>query len=305
MTGVARPTGGSVAFGSESTREVLRAACAQVGFSCADAELLRLGENALYRLVQLGVVVRIARTMMYWEDAKKEVAVARWLSGHDFPAVQPCDVPQPIAAQGHPVTFWRYIAGRPGVGSDIRNMGELLHRLHVTPVPQGFALPCQDVLGRVRRRIAIARVPDVDKSFLLSRCEDLDREVRKLEFPLSPAPTHGDAHIGNLIVRDGVPLLIDLERFSWGQPEWDLAVTATEYQTAGWWTDQEYQRFVEGYGSDVMSWNGFGPLRSTQEIKMTTWLMQNVGESVEIADEYTARMRTVREGERERSWRPF
>ncbi|MGH3801372.1 MAG: hypothetical protein ACRDTD_14795 [Pseudonocardiaceae bacterium] len=35
---------------------------------------------------------------------------------------------------------------------------------------------------------------------------------------------------------------------------------------------------------------------------MTTWLMQSVGESAEIADEYTARMRTIRDGERGRSW---
>ncbi len=305
VTGVAKPVVGSVAFGSESTRDVLRVACAQAGFSCADAELLRLGENALYRLARLGVVVRIARTMTYWEDVKKEVAVAGWLSGHGFPAAQLFDVPQPIAADGHPVTFWHYIAGRPGARSDIWNLGELLQRLHVTPVPAGFALPFENILGRVRRRVAIAPVPDADKSFLLNRCEDLDREVRKLEFPLSPAPTHGDAHIKNLMVRDGTTLLIDFERFSWGQPEWDLAVTATEYMTAGWWTDREYERFVEGYGYDVLSWNGFGVLRSAHEIKMTTWLMQNVGESAEIADEYTARMRTIRDGERGRSWRPF
>lgn len=48
-----------------STRDVLRAACAQAAFNCADAELLRLGENALYRLARQGVVVRISRLLNY------------------------------------------------------------------------------------------------------------------------------------------------------------------------------------------------------------------------------------------------
>ena len=41
----------------------------------------------------------------------------------------------------------------------------------------------------------------------------------------------------NLMIRDNQPIFIDLERFAWGHPEWDISMTATEYQTAGWWTD--------------------------------------------------------------------
>jgi len=38
---------------------------------------------------------------------------------------------------------------------------------------------------------------------------------------------------------------------------------------------------------------------------MTTWLMQNVEESVEIRTEYDLRMRTIRSGADRRSWQPF
>jgi aminoglycoside phosphotransferase (APT) family kinase protein len=185
------------------------------------------------------------------------------------------------------------------------NSGTLLSRLHSIPAPAEFTLAVEHILGRVRRRIEIAPVPDADKSFLLRRFEELDQELRNLRFPLSSGPTHGDAHIKNLMVRNGVPVFIDFERFSWGQPEWDLALTATEYQTAGWWTGQEYEQFSEAYGYDVMAWAGFDVLRAVHEIKMTTWLMQNVRESREIADEYRARIRTIRDGERKRAWRPF
>jgi hypothetical protein len=101
-------------------------------------------------------------------------------------------------------------------------------------------------------------------------------------------------------------LLIDFERFSWGQPEWDLSLTAAEYVTGGWLTRPEYQDFVHGYGGfDVMEWEGFAILRAVQELKMTTWIMQNINESQEIADEYAMRLRALKTGRAERPWRPF
>ena len=77
--------------------------------------------------------------------------------------------------------------------------------------------------------------------------------------------------------------------------------------TAGWWTESEYGQFVEAYGYDVTSWtDGFPILRAVHEIKMTTWLMQNVNESPEIAKEYEKRMRTIRgQAADPEGWRPF
>jgi thiamine kinase-like enzyme len=106
------------------------------------------------------------------------------------------------------------------------------------------------------------------------------------------------------MICDDRPVLIDFERFAWGQPEWDLALTATEYLTAKWWTDNEYSQFVDAYGYDVTCWTGFDVLRAVHELKMTTWLMQNIAESPEIAEEYQVRMRTLR-GEPSPGWRPF
>ena len=83
-------------------------------------------------------------------------------------------------------------------------------------------------------------------------------------------------------------------------------MTATEYRTAGWWTDAEYASFVEAYGYDITSWKeGFPILRAVHEIKMTTWLMQNVNESSDIAREYETRMRVIRGEENHEPWHPF
>ena len=294
-------------FSAAAAESVLGTACEIAELDAGGARLLRLGENALFHLPAQSVVVRIARTMDYWPDVVKEVAVARWLAGHQFPAAQVYEISQPIQVADHPVTFWRFINGRNGGRSDIAYLGTLLRRLHKLPRPTTFDLPGEDILGRVRRRIEAASVSSADKDFLLSRLGELAAELPRLRYPLSPAPTHGDAHVQNLMFRDGQPVLIDFERFAWGQPEWDLSMTATEYQTAGWWTESEYAQFVEAYGYDVTSWtDGFPILRAVHEIKMTTWLMQNVKESPEIAKEYEKRMRTIRgQAADSESWRPF
>jgi aminoglycoside phosphotransferase (APT) family kinase protein len=293
-------------FSVPAAEAVLATACEVTGLDGGNARLIRFGENALFHLPAQSVVVRIARTMGYWEDATREVAVSHWLASSQFPAARVYDVAQPIEVSGHPVTFWRFIDGREGESRDIALLGSLLRRLHELPRPTIFSLPPENILGRVHGRIEAAPVPSPDKDFLMTRFEDLEAEVSRLRYPLQPAPTHGDAHTGNLMIHDGQPILIDFERFAWGQPEWDLSMTATEYQTAGWWTDAEYASFAEAYGYDIMSWvEGFPTLRAVHEIKMTTWLMQNVNESPDIAREYENRMRRIRGEDTSTPWRPF
>jgi aminoglycoside phosphotransferase (APT) family kinase protein len=292
-------------FSAAVAEEVLVTACALAALDGSGARLLRLGENALFHLPAEAVVVRIARTMDYWRDAVKEVSVSRWLASSQFPAARVHQVAQPIEVSGHPVTFWHFIDGRNGGRADIAYLGALLHRLHTMPRPIEFDLPNEDILGRVSSRIDGAPVSPADKDFLLRRFHELTAEVSGLHYPLALAPTHGDAHVQNLMICDSQPVLIDFERFVWGHPEWDISMTATEYQTAGWWTEAEYESFVEAYGYDVTSWTeGFPVLRAVHEIKMTTWLMQNVNESSDIAREYETRMQTIR-GEAEPAWRPF
>jgi Ser/Thr protein kinase RdoA (MazF antagonist) len=294
-------------FGAADAERVLQVACTSAGIQCeGGATLIRLGENAIFRLPGDRIVVRIARTMDYWDDSKNEVEVARWLASQHFSAAQVHEVAaQPIAADGHPVTFWRFIDGRAGDREDLSTLGTVLRSLHELPRPVNFGLPHEDILGRVKSRVEIAPVPPKDKDFPLMRLDELRSALAHLRYPLRPAPTHGDSHTENLMIQDAQPVLIDFERFAWGQPEWDLAMTATEYQTAGWWTDKEYDEFANAYGYDVTSWReGFEILRSTHELKMTTWLMQNVEESADIADEYQVRMRTIR-GDRSQVWRPF
>lgn len=295
----------STEFSTETAFDVMRKACELAGLRSNDAKLIRFGENALFHLVDADVVVRVARTLDYWDDVVNEVNVSRWLAEQDFPAADlVSDVSQPLAVDDRPVTFWRFIHGRTGEPRDIATLGEVLRELHSLPRPTTFALPDEDILGRVSSRIAMAPIPDNDKEFLSQRFYALANQVADLRFPLAPAPTHGDAQNENIMIVDHHAVLIDFERFAWGQPEWDLSMTATEYLSAGWWTPDQYRAFCDAYGYDVTTFDGFDVLQAVHELKMTTWLMQNVNESADIAEEYQTRMRTIR-GEDHPQWKPF
>ena len=85
---VARPNAESTAqahpgFSPASTQRVLATVGEVLGLDTSDGELIRLGENALFRLPAERMVVRIARTMDYWADAEKEVAVGPWLASKE------------------------------------------------------------------------------------------------------------------------------------------------------------------------------------------------------------------------------
>lgn len=81
-------TSASAHFGSAVTWATAEVACEAAGLDATRARLIRLGENALFHLPGPNVVVRVARSMAYWDDAGREVAVARWLTRASPPSAR-------------------------------------------------------------------------------------------------------------------------------------------------------------------------------------------------------------------------
>ena len=286
-------------------RSVLTEACNVIGIDCADAGLIRLGENAIFISSPDDVVIRIARSMAAMPDARKEIAVSRWLGDTRIAVTTPLDIEQPITVQDRPVTFWHVITDS-GIVVTLPEMARILKDLHSLPVPDGLRLPALDMFGRVEQRITSAEaISDQARRFMLGRLGQLRTDYARLSFDLPPCAVHGDAHDGNFIrTPAGSIVMIDLERFAYGQPEADLTVTATEY-LAGWHSAEGYRAFADAYGYDVMQWSGFPVMRAANELKMTTWLMQNVAEDQEIADEFENRLASLHDDDAPRHWRPF
>jgi hypothetical protein len=294
-------------FSAGSTRRTLEVACGAVGVDARGAELLRLGENAIYRLRSVPLVARIARTVEYLPDIETEVAAASWLEAVEFPSVRlagPAE--QPVVADGRVVTFWELVSERTEYGT-VAELGGLLRWLHGSVPPSSLVLRELRPFSRVESRVSGADLAEADREFLRSRLADLRDRYAGLEFTLPVGPIHGDASIGNIIRResDGVAILIDLDGFASGPREWDLVQTAMYYERFGWHTSQEYEEFVQAYGFDVMTWPGYPVLRDVRELTMVAWLVQNSRESPKIAAEVSKRIADLRRGDGRRDWAPF
>ncbi|QHC32758.1 phosphotransferase family protein [Streptomyces sp. HF10] len=253
-------------------RAVLERACAAAGFDPAGAEPIRLAENAIWRLTG-GVVARIARPGQE-TSANREVRVARWLERSNVPAVRALGVEQPVTAAGHPVTFWRELPQHEN--GSVADVVGLLKLLHALPKPDDLNLGALDPFVRVTERIdAATTLHDDDRQWLRDRLYDLKGRWADRPTGLPECVVHGDAWVGNVVVTDEGPLLIDFERVSLGPPEWDLASTAVKLTTTGSVSRAEYTEFCAAYGTDVTEWDGYELLSGARQLRMTTYAAQH------------------------------
>lgn len=292
------------AFSASDLFPVLDKACEQANLSAERAELLRLGENAIYLLPDEQVVVRIARSVDQLPRMRRELCVARWLDAGGVPTVRPYDLgQQPIVASEHPVSFWHAVSGGPT--PDTADLARLLagfHALNDCPCD----LPAFEPLAKVMPRLEAATgVSDADRDFLGARCRELDERWRDLEFALPAGPIHGDAWTGNLLADREQVVLGDFEAAAIGPREWDLMPIAIAQSRYGLPADR-YQQFVDAYGGfDVTEWSGYPVLREVRELGMTTWLMQMIRENTAIEAEFQNRVTSLREGDFARAWTTF
>jgi aminoglycoside phosphotransferase (APT) family kinase protein len=288
-----------------NAQAALEAACYVAGLDATGAELIRLGSNATFRLRGRPVVARVGRAANRLAEARREVAVSRWLAHEDVPAIRALDVEQPVVADGRVVTFWESASDQVEYGT-VGELAVLLRRLHSLTSPADLELPSVAPFGRARQRIQAATMPDEDRRYLLDRCDQLAEAFNALTFELPPGVVHGDASVGNVIRdRDGNPLLADLDGFANGPREWDLVLTALYYENFGWHTAEEYRTFADTYGCDVMKWPGYQVLRDVREFLMVAWLSQNAGHDPEVAAELAARIEDLRTGASRHGWKPF
>lgn len=292
-------------FDVETTRATLAAACDLARLDPTGATLIRMGENALYRLASVPVMARVGRSV---DASRKELNVAAWLDAHPLPSARLADVRQPVSVTDMAVTFWEFIETvEPSATS--AELGAVLRRLHDLPGPIAFSLPEFEPMPKVKERLAKLDgvLPSHDLEFLLARKSELDEKYASLDFPLPRGHIHGDAHRDNLL-RDATTQkvrLIDFEDFAVGPREWDLCVEAIGYTAFGWITTVDYERYVAACGFDALRWSGFKVIRAIRELNMTTWLAQMWGHSEAANAEIARRVRDLRDEDAPREWSPF
>lgn len=286
---------------SQPSTAVVEKACVIVGLESMGAAVIRTSENTLWRLPG-NVVARVGRPFTE-RTAQREIAVARWLQSHDFPAVRPLEqIAQPTVVDGRPVTFWHELP--PHRQGTMSELGILLRSLHSLPPPTDFDPGVIEPLVRVRGRITNARMlDDDDRSWLLAREEELAARWSALPAVLPRCLVHGDAWAGNVAVTDdGTALLLDFERSALGPPEWDLAHSAIKYTSFGW-SPGEYEKLALNYGYDVTTeFPGFETLRDIRELRMATFALQCADEEPRFAAEARLRVDSLRGRRGPRPW---
>ncbi|MGI5146199.1 phosphotransferase enzyme family protein [Plantactinospora sp. CA-294935] len=287
-------------------RAALVEACLSVGLDPAGAELVRIGENAVFRLRRDPIVARVARSEARLPDTKREIAISRWLDTEGIPVIRALQVPQPILAQGRVVVLWESAADTQTYGTTAQ-LGEILRRLHSLTLPAELSMPPLDPVISARRRIArLTGLTEDDRFFLRARCTELGSAYQALTFELPSGVVHGDANVGNLLRgRDRQAVLADLDGFGYGPREWDLVLTAMYYERYGWHSREEYQKFAEAYGYDLLQADCYRTLANLRELIMVAWLAQNAFHDPKAMNELTKRLATLRTGTGRRDWQPF
>lgn len=277
----------------------MRTAAAQVGVDARDARLIRLAENAIYRLPD-GVVARVSRPGQS-ATAAKEVAVSAWLAERDFPVVRARhDLPNPVLVETRAVTFWEelpeHVAGSPA------DIGSVLRRLHAMD-PGGLDLPATDPFVQMEPRImSLAFLSDADRAWMLTRLAALRTAYADRTWDAPDTLVHGDPWAGNVVRTATGPVLLDLERFSTGPRECDLTVVAAGYTSYGLLTADAWRELVDAYGADVTTSPGYPLLRDIRELRVTTYAGQVALDHPQAVDQTRHRLRCLQGTRGPRPW---
>ncbi|MEV6526578.1 aminoglycoside phosphotransferase family protein [Longispora sp. NPDC051575] len=278
------------------TLGVLGLACARVGLPVDGVVLLRAGENELYR-VRPGVVARVSRPGLF-AVAVKEVAVSRWLTDQRLPVVE--SLADPVEVADRAVTFWRELPAHD-YGTTEQVAG-VLRQLHTLPAPTW--LPALDPLTGLRDRLQQATtLAAPDRRWLLDHVDRLTTAYADLPAGLPDGPLHGDAWAGNIVSTAAGPVILDLERFAVGPPEWDLVSTAVDHFSFGAVDARAWRTFCDSYGLDVTASPRFETLRDIRELRKVTFAAQLAATDPAIHAELLHRLACVRGGTGPRPWR--
>jgi Ser/Thr protein kinase RdoA (MazF antagonist) len=290
------------AFTERAALCALARACQRVGMSAELAELIRMGSNAVFRL-DTDTIARVSPSSVSCVNVQKQIDVARWLDSIDYPATRAIDVRQPVEVDGLFVTFWKSISLET-IYASIGDVAALIKRLHTLTAPSTLTLPALRPFGTEFESLPCfpGLSPD-DARYLRSRTEWARATFNTLPFELPAGIIHGDANVGNVLVDStGRAVLIDLDSFATGPREWDLIQTALFFDRLGWHSAEEYQKFVETYGFDIMQWAGYSALADMREIAMTSWLGKKAENSEGAAKEARKRIAAIRSGWSRRDW---
>jgi len=256
-------------FSEAEMNAILARACSAVGLDSTGAEVLRGHTNAVVRLLDTPVVVKIARKGTPLSVTDRMATFVRWLMKRDFPTVPLLPgIEQPLIVDQQAVTFWTYLPQvfGPVAAADLASPLKMLHHLPAPPAEMRRL----DNIAAIRNSLSVTRIlPDSDVEFLYSRADSLEHGVRSVSYALPAAVVQGDPQHRNALKDGDRTVLCDWDTIAFGQPEWDLVTIEIHCRRFGYEPDH-YKAFADIYGFDVTKWSGYATLRDIRELRMIT-----------------------------------
>ncbi len=269
-----------------------------------DFVLLRVGQNAMFMVPKLNIVLRIYRDRSTGEAlAAREFRIASILEKGGVatirPAAQAFDAI--VNAGGFVATAWELI-DRDLIGPSSGQFGKLMRNVHsVFERAKGDIanFPKIDPIQKMKNR-----VEDFGASAELTS-ETIGKMRRHLSFfettwsnfssLQSLQILHGDAHTGNVIMQGGVPTMCDFDACGVGPVEWDLV--PIQIISRRFKPDEETMllEFDCAYGvSDELRENA-EKLLKVREFSMITWLAQDAKSGTAREAQVIARLNSLDE----------
>jgi Phosphotransferase enzyme family len=267
------------------TDRVLAVACRVNGLDSTGARLVQREGVADYSLPGRPVVVRLARNA---DASRTEVAVARWLESHAFPATRLASMLQQLqVVEGLVVSWWNQLDQSPAHEEPgWVELASMLRRFQQLPPPPPGTLPPFDPLGEVT--CWLDDLPDIvqpaDARFLRSLAAQVGDDLANLRFELGSGPILGGPSPGHL-VRDagGAVQLIDFSQAAWGAREWDAVSLASGHRYFNQIDRYEYLDTVAAYGWDPLKWPGHSVVELVNDVCQTIRYIHRSGAPADIA----------------------
>jgi aminoglycoside phosphotransferase (APT) family kinase protein len=284
-----------------SPESAARMACQTSGLPDRSLTPLHHHATSVFLLTAEDIVVRVS-PLSQQHNLATAISLTRWLSASGFPAIEPADVPQPVAYEPYAVTFWRHY---PQPAADARpptgRLGDLLRALHSLPAPP-LALPQYQPLSSLEAAVESSTClrPDV-RTWLMDRRQELLNAYSGLEFPLGQGHIHGDAYPGNTLWDDQDVRLGDWDEAAVGPREIDLANTFQGVRFGR--TSAELDDFSVRYGYDIREWPGLPVLVGIRDLHtLSSFIRRADHGDAAAADQLSYRIETLRNMDDQAKW---
>lgn len=293
------------ASGHERYQVALQAACAVAGLDGRDARLLHIRGNAVYHLPRIGVIARLRVVPGDPGAVRAQLSAAlrvtTWLCRNGYPATEPLNLDQPIAVEGHLVTFWRYVTVTSADTRDLAALGRLIRRLHALPHAD-ISLLVASPLGSLRADLGSSDViTSDDRQWLLARADDLEEQYQRTRWTLGTGLIHGDAHAGNLLHASSGVILGDWDSVSHGPRELDLVPTSMWYRYGR--PRAEWDTFCAAYGVSLADLPDLPLLQRLRELHAIAAYARNATTNDAFRSELARRISSLKDGNQATAWR--